>query len=107
MMRKAKSLIIRSSFRSNSSIAVIPIRPCPGLQPGRRIARKQVRLRVLCVYHLVIKTRAINLPRFVSSLFQIGRVPCREGCACSVTRLSKDRPQIVAECGATQGAKFV
>ena len=51
-MRSEKVRISCSILRSNSEIGDMTLAKCPGLQPGRRIAREKVRSRVLCVRHV-------------------------------------------------------
>jgi len=43
----------------------------PGLQPGCRIAREQVRFRVLCVCHRLVRIRANNISCVLSPIFAI------------------------------------
>jgi hypothetical protein len=54
----------------------------PGLQPGCRITREQVRFRVLCVCRRFVENRANNVSyRSLSCLHVIGRAPRGFGCA--------------------------
>jgi len=72
-MRSEKVRISCSILRSNSEIGDMTLAKCPGLQPGRRIAREKVRSRVLCVLAFPdawVRTRANNASKLVSLVLE-------------------------------------